>query len=217
MQENVFIPKSGLQLTFSVPAILKCTHILTTRTHLFHSFFFFTSHHNIQKKWGQWVRQKYREIEWWQLHWFFLCFSGASVNVQDLTPSCAGALYGTYKPPPPHSPILLLFRVFFKHPVFFTQVLWIWWGPLWVCNLNLIWMSGMCEIPALTARLMLHRSAAGVLFRLSDRDHPVVGHSVLPHHFSKCHRSWDLSHLWRCSAPWSDSSLPARCGLKYCL
>lgn len=29
--------------------------------------------------------------------YLFLCFSGVSVNVQDLTPSCAGALYGTSK------------------------------------------------------------------------------------------------------------------------
>ncbi|XP_021178765.2 solute carrier family 17 member 9 isoform X2 [Fundulus heteroclitus] len=45
----------------------------------------------------------------------------------------------------------------------------------------------------------LNGSGSGVLLGLPDRSHLVVGHGLLHHHFSKCHRPWDLPYLWRCS------------------
>ncbi|KAM4571883.1 voltage-gated purine nucleotide uniporter SLC17A9-like isoform 2-T2 [Fundulus diaphanus] len=42
-------------------------------------------------------------------------------------------------------------------------------------------------------------SGYGVLLGLPDRSHLVVGQGLLHHHFSKCHRPWDLPHLWRFS------------------
>ncbi len=60
---------------------------------------------------------------------------------------------------------------------------------------------------------VLHRTGVGLCVRLPDRGHAVVGHRVLPHHFSKYHRSWDFSHLWRCSSYRPGKLQPDYCDL----
>lgn len=125
------------------------------------------------------------------------------MNVQDLTPSCAGALFGEFLWFLGSSswPSVWLFQRLIKIS-FLLQVLWIWWALLWVCSQSLTFRSVHCWaqglIPDGWCLSVLHRGGAGVFIRIPDWSHTVVVRGLCPHHFSKCHGSRCLPHLWRC-------------------
>ena len=154
----------------------------------------------------------------------FLCFRGVAVNVQDLTPSCAGALYGEDKSVVILSDFIFLvsswFLLFCWHDngsnfLLFCNRFYEYDGGFYgyVTNIrNRVWHAEMYLVKQQHWSL-LHRTSVGFLVRLPDWGHPVVGHSFFPHHFGKCHGSWDLPHLWRCSTCRPAPLLTGYCGL----
>lgn len=65
---------------------------------------------------------------------------------------------------------------------------------------------------------VLDRTGAGLFIRLPDRGHTVMDHGFFPRHFSKCHRSWDLPRLRRCSPCWHKTLRQGYCdvALTFC-